>query len=101
MGFLNLFGARARLLLVKFLFSLVIGLIWLGSCRCNVFVWWSIFLLITVIFVILSKSVVRFGVILNYFMIQERLGLLFLVLGSGVLRFFVILLKIGVAPLHF
>lgn len=67
----------------------------------NVIVWWRIFLLITVVFILLNKSSKRYTRIFNYFVIQESLGLLFLLCRGGLLQFFIILLKIGVAPLHF
>lgn len=67
----------------------------------NIIVWWRIFLLITVVFVLLNKSTKSYIRIFNYFVIQESLGLLFLLFSRGLLQFFIILLKIGVAPLHF
>lgn len=67
----------------------------------NLLIWWSIFLLITILFTLLNKSNKSYSRIFNYFIIQERLGLLFLIFSSGVLQFFIILIKIGVAPLHF
>lgn len=67
----------------------------------NVLVWWSAFLLITVIFVCLSKGLRSYTSILNYFVIQESLGLFFLVFNVFVLQFFIVIIKIGVAPLHF
>lgn len=67
----------------------------------NIIVWWRIFLLITVIFSLLNKRRKSYTRIFNYFVIQESLGLLFLVSSSGFLQFFIILIKIGVAPLHF
>lgn len=67
----------------------------------NIIVWWRIFLLITVVFTLLNKSSKSYSSIFNYFVIQESLGLLFLVFSSGFLQFFIIIIKIGVAPLHF
>lgn len=73
----------------------------LSLLRNNLIVWWSIFLIITVLFVLLNKSTKRYSRIFNYFVIQERLGLLFLVFYRRFFQFFIILIKIGVAPLHF
>nr|ATN41094.1 NADH dehydrogenase subunit 2 [Caenorhabditis japonica] len=73
----------------------------LSVLTSNVIVWWSIFLLMTVVFTLLNKSNKSYTSIFNYFVIQESLGLLFLVFSSGLFQFFIILLKIGVAPLHF
>nr|YP_009391069.1 NADH dehydrogenase subunit 2 [Caenorhabditis macrosperma]ARV88334.1 NADH dehydrogenase subunit 2 [Caenorhabditis macrosperma] len=81
------------------LFTLFLTL--LSILTNNVIVWWSIFLLMTVVFTLLNKSSKSYTSIFNYFVIQESLGLLFLVFSSGFLQFFIILMKIGVAPLHF
>jgi len=49
----------------------------------------------------LNKRIKSYRSILNYFIIQETLGLLFLILTSGIYQFFIVLFKIGVAPFHF
>jgi len=67
----------------------------------NIIVWWNIFLLITIIFILLNKESNNYKSIINYFIIQESLGLLFLLLNLGFLQFFFIMLKVGVAPFHF
>nr|QPF22259.1 NADH dehydrogenase subunit 2 [Ophidascaris sp. CYZ-2020] len=67
----------------------------------NVLLWWSVFLLMTVVFVCLSKGVGSYSSVLNYFVIQESLGLFFLVFNFFLLQFFIVMLKIGVAPFHF
>lgn len=70
--------------------------------RCsNIFLWWSIFVFIDLIFIFLCKNVVNYGNILNYFVIQEVLGLLFLIVNFLFLQFVVIIIKIGLAPFHF
>lgn len=58
-------------------------------------------MIITIIFTLLNKRNKSYRRIFNYFIIQESLGLLFLVFSRGILQFFIILIKIGVAPLHF
>lgn len=55
----------------------------------------------TVVFVCLSKGVGAYASVLNYFVIQESLGLFFLVFNTFLLQFFIVIIKIGVAPLHF
>nr|YP_004123392.1 NADH dehydrogenase subunit 2 [Contracaecum rudolphii B Bullini et al., 1986]ACP30390.1 NADH dehydrogenase subunit 2 [Contracaecum rudolphii B Bullini et al., 1986] len=67
----------------------------------NTVVWWSSFLLMTVVFVILSKNLGSYVSVFNYFVIQESLGLFFLVFNFFLAQFFIVMLKIGVAPFHF
>lgn len=67
----------------------------------NLIFWWRIFLIITLIFLFLGKSKGSFSSILNYFIIQEFLGFLFLFINFLLFQLFVLLLKIGVSPLHF
>nr|BCD52135.1 NADH dehydrogenase subunit 2 [Strongyloides sp. EN-2020b] len=65
----------------------------------NVVFWWSIFFLMTLVFVFLNFS--NSYSCINYFIFQEFLGLLFLFFSFGVFQFFVVLLKVGVSPFHF
>uniref|UniRef100_A0A1I7WKN9 NADH dehydrogenase subunit 2 n=1 Tax=Heterorhabditis bacteriophora TaxID=37862 RepID=A0A1I7WKN9_HETBA len=60
-----------------------------------------IFLLITIIFILLNKGNKSYRGIFNYFVIQETLGLLFLVFSSNYIQFIILIMKIGVAPFHF
>lgn len=55
----------------------------------------------TVLFVIINKISGGYSSLFNYFVIQERLGLLFLVFSFGFFQLFIVIMKIGVAPLHF
>nr|QXE43456.1 NADH dehydrogenase subunit 2 [Ophidascaris baylisi] len=66
----------------------------------NVLLWSSVFLLMTVVFVCLSKGAGSYGSVLNYFVIQESLGLFFW-FQFFLLQFFIVMLKIGMAPFHF
>lgn len=84
-----------------FLIVIVFFLTLLRILTNNVVVWWRIFLIITIIFIILNKSVKGMVTIINYFVIQESLGLLFLIIASGYYQFFIILIKVGVSPFHF
>nr|YP_009113338.1 NADH dehydrogenase subunit 2 [Anisakis berlandi]AES86021.1 NADH dehydrogenase subunit 2 [Anisakis berlandi] len=76
-------------------------LCFLNFFSSNILVWWSVFLLMTVVFVCLSKGLGSYASILNYFVIQESLGLFFLVFNFFLLQFFIVMLKVGGAPLHF
>lgn len=67
----------------------------------NILVWWSIFLLITLVFVILNKKLRSYGALFNYFVMQESLGLLFLIFSFGFMQLLIVIFKIGIAPLHF
>lgn len=73
----------------------------LGFCSSNFFVWWRIFVMITMIFLLVMKLVGGSRGIINYFVIQESLGLFFLVFSGRFLQFLFVMMKIGVAPLHF
>ena len=66
----------------------------------NVLIWWRVFLIMTLLFVMLNKINISFNSLFNYFVLQESLGLLFLLL-MGNLQLIILFLKVGVAPLHF
>lgn len=84
-----------------FIFLLVFFLSLVRILINNVLVWWSIFLLMTLLFVILNKSIISYSGLFNYFVLQESLGLVFLLFSFGWMQLFIILFKVGVAPLHF
>nr|ANY93347.1 NADH dehydrogenase subunit 2 [Mecistocirrus digitatus] len=67
----------------------------------NMIVWWSIFFLMTMLFVILNKFSIAYNALYNYFILQETLGLLFLLLTISGVQTMILFMKIGVAPLHF
>nr|YP_008963983.1 NADH dehydrogenase subunit 2 [Macropicola ocydromi]AGY95438.1 NADH dehydrogenase subunit 2 [Macropicola ocydromi] len=67
----------------------------------NILVWWSIFLLMTLVFVTLNKKVNSYSSLFNYFVMQESLGLIFLMFSFGYFQILVVMMKIGMAPLHF
>nr|YP_003433937.1 NADH dehydrogenase subunit 2 [Syngamus trachea]ACX85185.1 NADH dehydrogenase subunit 2 [Syngamus trachea] len=67
----------------------------------NILVWWGVFLLMTLVFVMLNKGMKSYSSVLNYFILQESAGLLFLVFSSGCFQLLILMLKIGVAPFHF
>jgi len=89
------------LFVIIFLILFVIFISLLSIIRNNVVIWWRVFLLITISFIFLNKRVKRYSSLINYFIIQESLGLIFLLINFGFLQFFIVLMKIGVAPLHF
>nr|YP_009450244.1 NADH dehydrogenase subunit 2 [Ortleppascaris sinensis]AOV93984.1 NADH dehydrogenase subunit 2 [Ortleppascaris sinensis] len=86
---------------MMFFILFVILLCILNFFSSNVLIWWSVFLLMTVIFICLNKGNGTYSSIVNYFIIQESLGLFFLVFNFLLLQFFIVMLKIGVAPFHF
>lgn len=49
----------------------------------------------------LGKHFVKYVSIVNYFIIQEVLGLLFLVFRGLILQLLILIMKIGVSPFHF
>nr|UDL72591.1 NADH dehydrogenase subunit 2 [Paramacropostrongylus iugalis] len=67
----------------------------------NILIWWSIFLLMTLVFVVLNKSINGYSSLFNYFVMQESLGLMFLMFSYGYFQLLVIMFKIGMAPFHF
>lgn len=67
----------------------------------NIFFWWGVFLLMTIFIVFINKKSFRYSTIFNYFVLQERLGLLFLLLFMSSFPMFIIMIKVGMAPLHF
>nr|QST20092.1 NADH dehydrogenase subunit 2 [Toxascaris leonina] len=87
-------------MLLFFCFFVVL-LCMLNFFSSNVLVWWSVFLLMTVVFVCLSKGVGSYTSVVNYFVIQESLGLFFLIFNMFLLQFFIVMMKVGVAPFHF
>lgn len=89
--FIRLFFYLVFFVLFLFIFNFVIF---------NFVIWWSVFLLITVVFVYLNKFTSVSSTI-SYFVIQEFLGLIFLLLNYNLIQFLVIVLKIGIAPFHF
>nr|UDL72531.1 NADH dehydrogenase subunit 2 [Oesophagostomoides giltneri] len=84
-----------------FMMIFVIFLSLLGMLVNNVLVWWSIFLLMTLVFVMLNKKVDSYSSLFNYFVMQESLGLFFLMFSFGYLQLLIVMFKIGMAPFHF
>nr|UNH90043.1 NADH dehydrogenase subunit 2 [Ancylostoma sp. HL-2021] len=83
--------------LVMFVFFLSL----LGLLVNNILIWWSIFLLMTLIFVMLNKKVNSYSSLFNYFVMQESLGLLFLMFSFSYFQLVILMFKIGMAPFHF
>nr|YP_009024226.1 NADH dehydrogenase subunit 2 [Oesophagostomum columbianum]AGL61168.1 NADH dehydrogenase subunit 2 [Oesophagostomum columbianum] len=84
-----------------FMMVFVLFLSFLGVMVNNILVWWSIFLLMTLIFVMLNKKVNSYSSLFNYFVMQESLGLLFLMFSVGYFQLLIVMFKIGMAPFHF
>lgn len=87
-------------LFIGYLF-LVLFLSFICFISSNLIVWWRVFLLITLIFISLNKSLGSYIVLVNYFIIQEVVGLLFLFFRFVLLQLFFLFIKVGVAPFHF
>nr|YP_010892317.1 NADH dehydrogenase subunit 2 [Cylicostephanus longibursatus]WJO90050.1 NADH dehydrogenase subunit 2 [Cylicostephanus longibursatus] len=84
-----------------FLMMFVIFLSLLSLITNNILVWWSVFLLMTLVFVMLNKQTNSFSSLFNYFVMQESLGLLFLMFSFSYLQLLIVMFKIGMAPFHF
>nr|YP_003433887.1 NADH dehydrogenase subunit 2 [Oesophagostomum dentatum]ACX85161.1 NADH dehydrogenase subunit 2 [Oesophagostomum dentatum]BAV82775.1 NADH dehydrogenase subunit 2 [Oesophagostomum dentatum]CAQ56155.1 NADH dehydrogenase subunit 2 [Oesophagostomum dentatum] len=84
-----------------FMMIFVIFLSLLAMLVNNILVWWSIFLLMTLVFVMLNKTVNSYSSLFNYFVMQESLGLLFLMFSFGYFQLLIVMFKIGMAPFHF
>nr|QWK40683.1 NADH dehydrogenase subunit 2 [Stephanurus dentatus] len=81
--------------LLVFFFSLLVLVV------NNVVLWWSVFLLMTLVFVMLNKVTKSYSSLFNYFIIQESLGLLFLMFSFGWFQLLIVMFKVGMAPFHF
>nr|YP_007183180.1 NADH dehydrogenase subunit 2 [Dictyocaulus eckerti]AFV32099.1 NADH dehydrogenase subunit 2 [Dictyocaulus eckerti] len=85
-----------------FFFSLMTFLLsFLVMMFTNLFLWWSNFFLMTVMFLFYNKFYMNYYSIINYFVFQEVLGLCFLLLFYSYFSFLVLMMKLGVSPLHF
>jgi len=80
--------------LVSVLFMFVLG-------TNNILLWWSVFVFMDLVFIFLCKSVDNYSIIINYFIIQERLALMFLIVNSLMIQFFIVITKMGIAPFHY
>nr|YP_009310875.1 NADH dehydrogenase subunit 2 [Triodontophorus serratus]AOT98909.1 NADH dehydrogenase subunit 2 [Triodontophorus serratus] len=84
-----------------FLMMLVVFLSLLSLITNNMLVWWSVFLLMTLVFFMLNKKTNSFSSLFNYFVMQESLGLLFLMFSYSYFQLLIVMFKIGMAPFHF
>lgn len=67
----------------------------------NILVWWMVFVIITLTFIFIYKIQGNFDESLNYFLIQEFLGFLFLTCVLFFLQILILIVKIGISPFHF
>nr|AKU36880.1 NADH dehydrogenase subunit 2 [Angiostrongylus costaricensis]BAV82624.1 NADH dehydrogenase subunit 2 [Angiostrongylus costaricensis] len=67
----------------------------------NVFFWWGVFLVMTLLIVFMNKKIMSYSSIFNYFVLQESLGLVFLLLFFSFFPVLIMMIKIGIAPFHF
>nr|YP_009442445.1 NADH dehydrogenase subunit 2 [Camallanus cotti]ATO58495.1 NADH dehydrogenase subunit 2 [Camallanus cotti] len=82
-----------------FFFFLYVFFCFVIVCGVNVILWWSMFFFFTVCFIWMVVIGGNFSSVLNYFLVQEVCGFLFLVFSSYQLIF--LLVKMGVSPCHF
>nr|BAV78642.1 NADH dehydrogenase subunit 2 [Steinernema carpocapsae] len=87
--------------MIIFLSFSVFFIFFVNLFTSNILVWWSGFLLMTIIFVFINKNLYCYAGLLNYFIIQEVLGLFFIFSFMEGFQFFFLLMKVGVSPLHF
>nr|YP_004927935.1 NADH dehydrogenase subunit 2 [Wellcomia siamensis]ACV96771.1 NADH dehydrogenase subunit 2 [Wellcomia siamensis] len=81
-------------MLYFFFFFLVLQVI-------NVLLWWSVFVFMDLVFIFICKENSSFCSILNYYIFQECLGLLFLIFIFNFLQCLILMSKMGLLPLHF
>lgn len=67
----------------------------------NYIVWWGMFIVMDLVFVFIGKKLSSYGGLLNYFIFQESLALLFLVVFLGFVQGVVVMTKMGLAPFHY
>lgn len=85
-----------------YIFIILIFLIFILNLLINnILFWWTIFLLLTLLYLFLRKSKGSLRRILNYFIIQEFMGLLFLIFSGFIFQFLIVMIKVGVSPFHF
>nr|YP_006702545.1 NADH dehydrogenase subunit 2 [Angiostrongylus vasorum]AFP58676.1 NADH dehydrogenase subunit 2 [Angiostrongylus vasorum] len=86
------------------MYLLFFFLLWFWVCLLwwlSMFFWWSVFLVMTLLIIFMNKKVFGYSSIFNYFVLQESLGLLFLLLFFDFFPVLILMVKIGVAPFHF
>lgn len=81
-----------------FLYFLVLFCFFIFS---NYIIWWGLFILITIIFFFICKGIVNFRFFVNYFVIQEVLGIFFLIFSIVNFQFLVLVIKFGISPFFF
>ena len=86
---------------IYFFFILFLFYIFLNFLRINLLIWWSVFIIITLTFIFLNKIQGDFGNSLNYFLLQEFLGFLFLIFFSMFIQYIILIIKVGISPFHF
>lgn len=86
---------------IYFFFILFLFYMFLNFLRINLLIWWSVFIIITLTFIFLNKIQGDFGNSLNYFLLQEFLGFLFLIFFSMFIQYIILIIKVGISPFHF
>lgn len=67
----------------------------------SLLIFWRVFLILTIIFIFLIKLEGNQLSLLNYFILQEILGLIFIFLNIIFFQSIFIIIKLGVSPFHF
>lgn len=89
-------------MLIIVFFVLCVGLLRFMVFRIfNVIFWWRVFLLMDMFFLLLCKETANYSSVLNYFLFQECLGLIFLLLNNTIFQYVVVMIKIGLVPFHY
>nr|AZH08560.1 NADH reductase subunit 2 [Dirofilaria sp. 'Thailand II']AZH08567.1 NADH reductase subunit 2 [Dirofilaria sp. 'Thailand II']AZH08573.1 NADH reductase subunit 2 [Dirofilaria sp. 'Thailand II'] len=90
-------------MLLFFVFFLLLFLSFVNFCVVDYFIWWSVFVICTFVFIFMvySVSVCDVGCLINYYIIQEICGYYFLLFDSWKLQFLFLMLKSGSSPFHF
>ena len=86
---------------IYFFFILFLFYMFLNFLRINLLIWWSVFIIITLTFIFLNKIQGDFSNSLNYFLLQEFLGFLFLIFFSMFIQYIILIIKVGISPFHF
>jgi hypothetical protein len=81
------------------IFVIITMMFLLSLLMFSIIFWWSLFFWTTLLFLWILKR--HFYPFLIYFIVQEVRGLIFVISIGGILSYWIILLKLGVRPLHF
>nr|YP_009679043.1 NADH dehydrogenase subunit 2 [Setaria labiatopapillosa]QDF64271.1 NADH dehydrogenase subunit 2 [Setaria labiatopapillosa] len=81
-------------------FFLLLFFSFLNFCIFDYFIWWSVFVICTFVFVLLVKDC-DINCLISYYVLPEVCGYYFLVFNNWKMQFLLLMLKSGSAPFHF